>query len=78
MAEKKEEIKCKVCGNDHYLLGKVIKNHPENPRLCLTCINVPFKIAREKFLNSLSDEQRKLYDEYEILDSHRTSLIMLD
>ncbi len=73
-----KEIRCEKCGDDHYLLGKVIKNHPLNPRLCMTCVEAPLKIAMEKFLSSLSEEQKKLYDEYELLDSHRTSLIMLD
>mgnify|MGYP001573423149 CR=1 FL=1 len=73
-----KKIKCEKCGDDHYLPGKVIENHPENPHLCMTCVEAPLKIAREKFLSSLSEEQKKLYDEYELLDSHRTSLIILD
>ncbi len=73
-----DKIKCKNCGDDHYLLGKVIKLSPENPHLCSNCVERPLKIAEKKFIESLSDEQKKLFVEYNILNNHRTSLIILD
>ncbi|MBU4223682.1 hypothetical protein KJ934_00380 [Patescibacteria group bacterium] len=46
--------------------------------ICLSCARKEGQKRREKFLESMNEEQKKLFKEYEEIDDYITSYIILD